>query len=122
LPDDCRGHDLPLRRVYDVDARLSRHSCANGGALFRWLPSWQGQPLGYLRREFVLPGLPKQTVSFVLAEMTRLHHVAVELLGQAEPHTSEIAAALAASRKAELPMVLPMRISQLCSGALGPNS
>ncbi|WP_247388095.1 hypothetical protein, partial [Bradyrhizobium sp. 49] len=82
----------------------------------------QGQPLGYLRREFVLPGLPKQTVSFVLAEMTRLHHVAVELLGQAEPHTSEIAAALAASRKAELPMVLPMRISQLCSGALGPNS
>jgi hypothetical protein len=75
-----------------------------------------------LRRDFVLPDLPKQTVSFVLAEMTRLHHVAVELLGQAEPHTSEIAAALAASRKAELPMVLPMRISQLCSGALGPNS
>lgn len=54
--------------------------------------------------------------------MTGFHHVAVELLGQAEPHTSEIAAAFAASRKAELPMVLPMRISQLYSGALGPNS
>lgn len=25
--NDYRGHDLPLRRVYDVDARLSRHSC-----------------------------------------------------------------------------------------------
>lgn len=53
--------------------------------------------------------------------MTGLHHVAVELLGQAEPHTSEIAAAFAASREPD-PMVLPMRISQLCSGALGPNS
>ena len=37
-------------------------------------------------------------------------------------HSSEIAAAFAAPRKLELPMVLPMRILQLCSVALGSNS
>ena len=36
-------------------------------------------------------------------------------------HSSEIAAAFAAPRKLELPMVLPMRISQLCTLALGPR-
>jgi hypothetical protein len=39
-----------------------------------------------------------------------------------EQASSEIAAAFTASRKLELPMVLPMRILQLCSVALGPNS
>lgn len=36
--------------------------------------------------------------------------------------SSEIAATFAARRKLELPMVLPMRILQLCRVALGSNS
>ena len=31
---DCVGHDLPLRRIHDMDARLSRHHTDNGDAYF----------------------------------------------------------------------------------------